>query len=423
VGLGSGAVEDVVAEPIHSCRICGGALRHTFADLGVSPLANSYLTEEDLARPEPTYPLHVYVCERCFLAQLPEVVTPEDIFGDYAYFSSFSDSWLEHARRYVELVSERLRLGEGSRVVEVASNDGYLLQYFLERGVTVLGIEPARNVAAVARERGIPTISEFLGREVGERVAAEHGRADLVIGNNVLAHVPDLHDFVGGLRQLVADDGAVTMEFPHLLRLIAERQFDTIYHEHFSYLSLVSVEPLFAEYGLELFDVEELRSHGGSLRIYASPTEAGRGRGERVAALRAREEEAGLTRIETYTAFDSEVREVKRELLRFLDEAKRSGQSVAAYGAAAKGTTLLNYCGVTSDLVEYVVDRSPHKQGRYLPGARLPIHAPDHVEETRPDYLLILPWNLQQEIVEQMSSIREWGGRFVVPIPSVTVVA
>jgi SAM-dependent methyltransferase len=379
------------------------------------------LEPEDLDRGEVFYPLHAYVCDVCFLVQLPAVATPESIFGDYAYFSSFSDSWLDHARSYVEQVVERFELGPKSKVVEVASNDGYLLQYFAPFGVEVLGVEPAANVAQAAIDRGIPSVVEFMGKAVGARLAREHGQADLVVGNNVLAHVPDVHDFVSGLRELVAEDGVITMEFPHVLRLVQERQFDTIYHEHFSYLSLIAVERLFREHGLELFDVEELPTHGGSLRIYASPLAAGRGRGERVAALREREETAGLAKLETYTAFGEAVREVKRELLTFLVEAARSGSTVVGYGAAAKGNTLLNYCGIRSDLVEYVVDRSPHKQDRFLPGTRIPIHGPDRIRETKPEYVLILPWNLREEIAEQMSFVREWGGRFVVPIPSVTV--
>ncbi|MEJ7791616.1 MAG: class I SAM-dependent methyltransferase [Gaiellaceae bacterium] len=421
MGFGQRPVEGVVSA--HACRLCGTPLSHTFADLGSSPLANSYLEPEDLDRGETFLPLHAYVCEVCFLVQLPAVATPEAIFGDYAYFSSYSDSWLEHARRYVEAAVDRFALGSGSRVVEVASNDGYLLQYFQPFDVQVLGVEPARNVAAVARERGIPTVSEFMGRDLGRRLAEEHGAADLVVGNNVLAHVPDLHDFVGGLRALLADAGVLTMEFPHLLRLVQERQFDTIYHEHYSYLSLVSVERLFGEHDLVLFDVEELPTHGGSLRVFASPSVAGRGRGERVVALREREEEVGLTQLETYRAFGESVRAVKRELLKFLIDAADQGASVVGYGAAAKGNTLLNYCGVRSDLVAYVVDRSPYKQGRFLPGTRIPIHDPERVRETRPDYVLILPWNLREEIAEQLSWIREWGGRFVVPIPSVAVLA
>jgi SAM-dependent methyltransferase len=421
MGVGERALEDLVAGgggAGPSCRLCGAALSHTFADLGVQPLANSYVDEAGLLEAETFLPLHVYVCAECFLVQLPEAATPEAIFGDYAYFSSYSDTWVEHARRYVEGVSKRLGLGPGSRVVEVASNDGYLLQHFLPRGVDVLGVEPARNVAEVARERGIPTVSEFMGRAVGERLAAEHGPANLVVGNNVLGHVPDVHDFVAGLRALVAGGATITMEFPHLLRLIEHREFDTIYHEHYSYLSLVAVERLFGEHGLVLYDVEELPTHGGSLRIYASPDGE---RGERVAALRDEEETAGLTRLETYAAFDEAVREVKRDLLEFLIGAKREGKSVAAYGAAAKGATLLNYCGVREDFVDYIVDRSPHKQNRYQPGTRIPIRAPEHVGETRPDYLLILPWNIRDEITEQMAWVREWGCRFVVPIPRVTV--
>ena len=405
------------------CRLCGAELKQVFADLGSSPLANSYLEPDELDRPEPVYPLLALVCGTCFLVQLPAVVSAESIFGEYAYFSSYSESWLEHARRYVETVAERLRLGPGSFVVEVASNDGYLLQFVQPLGIGVLGIEPARNVAAVARQRGIPTVEEFLGPEVGERVAREHGRADLVVANNVLAHTPDLHGFTSGLRALVADDGVLTLEFHHLLQLIERREFDTIYHEHFSYLSLGPVERLFAEHGLELFDVEELPTHGGSVRIYAAPVEAGGERSPRLGELREREEAAGLHRLETYAAFAEAVGKTKRGLLRFLEDVRAAGETVVAYGAAAKGSTLLNYCGIDTRLVQYVADRSPHKQGRYLPGSRLPIHAPEHVAETRPDYLLLLAWNLRDEIVDQMGWIREWGGRFVVPVPEVAVIA
>jgi SAM-dependent methyltransferase len=404
-----------------SCRLCGEELRHTFANLGASPLANAYPTQADLQRPETFFPLHARVCAACFLVQLPEVATPESIFGDYAYFSSYSDSWVEHARRLVESAVARFGLGSGSRVIEVASNDGYLLQFLPPFGVEVLGIEPARNVAAVANERGIPTLSRFLGRDVAAEVVAQHGHADLVIGNNVLAHVPDLHDFVAGLRTLVARDGAILMEFPHLLRLIEESQFDTIYHEHFSYLSLIAVERLFEQHGLTLFDVEEVPTHGGSLRIYAAPTDAGRGRGPAVADLRARETAAGLMELETYERFGDAITTVKLELLAFLVDNARAGRTTVAYGAAAKGNTMLNWCGVRSDLVPYVVDRSPHKQGRYLPGTHLPIREPERLRETRPDFVLILPWNLRDEIVEQMSWVREWGARFVVAVPELAV--
>ena len=405
-----------------ACRLCATPLRRTFADLGVSPLANSYLTEEELAAPETFYPLHAFVCETCLLVQLPESESPERIFRDYAYFSSVSDSWVDHARRYAETVADRLGLGAESLVVELASNDGYLLQHLIARGIPVLGVEPARNVAAAAVERGIPTIPEFFGTELALRLVGEGRRADLVIGNNVLAHVPPVHDFVEGISVLLKPEGATVLEFPHLLRLIEERQFDTIYHEHFSYFSLLVVERLFAEHELVVFDVEEQPTHGGSLRVFARhAADESKPLGPRVAEVRERERAAGLDRLETYDAFGEAVREVKRDLLSFLIDVRREGASVVAYGAAAKGNTLLNYCGVGSDLVDYVVDRSPHKQGLYLPGTRLAIHAPERVAETRPDYLLVLPWNLADEIAEQMAHVREWGCKLVVPVPSVRV--
>jgi SAM-dependent methyltransferase len=434
VGDGVAGVEGLVSAPETAappagpiaarsdCRLCGEPLRRTFADLGVSPLANAYVTEAELAGPETFFPLHAFVCEGCLLVQLPESESPEQIFRDYAYFSSVSESWVEHARRYADSVADRLGLGAESLVVELASNDGYLLQHLVARGVPVLGIEPARNVAAAAVERGIPTIAEFFGSELARRLVAEGRRADLVIGNNVLAHVPPVHDFVEGIRILLAPGGAAALEFPHLLRLIEERQFDTIYHEHFSYFSLLVVERLFAEHGLVVCDVEEQPTHGGSLRMFARHVEdESKPVESRVAELRERERAAGLERLETYDAFGEAVREVKRDLLSFLIEARRRGSSVVAYGAAAKGNTLLNYCGVGSDLVDYVVDRSPHKQGLYLPGTRLPIHPPERVAETRPDYLLVLPWNLVDEIAEQMAHVLEWGCQLVVPVPRVRV--
>jgi SAM-dependent methyltransferase len=361
------------------------------------------------------------VCESCLMVQLGTVVDQELVFSpEYAYFSSYSDSWVDHARRYVEMMVERFGYGGGSKVIEVASNDGYLLQFFVQRGIQVLGIEPTASTAAAAEELGVPSRVEFFSSELATRLVDEGNAADLVIGNNVLAHVPPVHDFVEGIRLVLKPGGVVTMEFPHLLRLIEGREFDTIYHEHYSYWSLLVVERLFREHGLALFDVEELPTHGGSLRIFAR--HAGeQATGDAVAALRQRERAAGLDRIETYEAFGEAVRAAKRDLLEFLIDAKRDGKSIAAYGAAAKGTTLLNYCGVRSDFVDYVVDRSTHKQGKYVPGVRLPIHAPEHVAETRPDYLLILPWNLAAEITEQMAHILEWGGRFVVPIPRVRI--
>lgn len=404
------------------CRFCGAPLREIFVDLGASPLANSYLEPEHLRRPEPFYPLCVYVCGECFLVQLPEEERPEAIFTDYAYFSSYSESWLRHARTYAEAMVDRFGFGPEHRVIEVASNDGYLLRWFRDQGVPVLGIEPARNVAEAAESAGIPTLVRFFGTQTARDLAAEGTRADLLVGNNVLAHVPDLNDFVEGLKILLAPRGVLTMEFPHLLRLMDEDQFDTIYHEHYSYFSFLAVRKVFASHGLTLFDVEELPTHGGSLRIYARHDEDGsKPAGERVADLLAREEAAGLTYLDTYRSFAERVESVKRGLLRFLIQAKEEGKSIAGYGAPAKGNTLLNYCGIRSDFLDYTVDLSPHKQGRYLPGTRVPIFAPDRIRETRPDYILILPWNLKEEIMAQMSDVRSWGGKFVVAIPEVRV--
>ncbi|HYO90239.1 MAG TPA: class I SAM-dependent methyltransferase [Pyrinomonadaceae bacterium] len=405
------------------CRFCGTPLKHTFADLGVSPLSNSYLTAEQLSRMEPFYPLHAYVCHRCFLVQLEEFESPQNIFHDYAYFSSYSESWLRHARSYTEQMTERFRLNDESRVIEIASNDGYLLQYFVERGVPSLGIEPAANVALVAEEKGVPTITEFFGSELAERLAAEGKHADLLLGNNVLAHVPALNDFVEGLKILLEARGVITMEFPHLLRLMQGNQFDTIYHEHFSYFSFLTVEEVFARHRLTLFDVEELETHGGSLRIYARHVEdESKPVTEGVRELKERELSAGTRRLETYLGFSNQVEETKRSLLSFLIEARREEKRIAAYGAPAKGNTLLNYCGIRTDFLDYAVDASPHKQGRFLPGTRIPIHHPDKLKETRPDYVLILPWNLREEIMAQSGYVREWGGRFVVPVPEARVV-
>jgi len=395
----------------------------TFCDLGLSPLSNSYLKPEQLARHEPFYPLHVWVCGKCFLVQLEEFEPPEHIFSDeYAYFSSYSDTWLEHSRRYVEEMSRRFALGAKSLVVEIASNDGYLLQYFVQRGVPVLGIEPAGNCARAAEQKGVRTRVAFFGTRLADDLALEGKRADLLLGNNVLAHVPNLNDFVQGLKLVLGPQGVVTMEFPHLLNLIEQNQFDTIYHEHFSYLSFLTVEKVFARHGLVLFDVAELPTHGGSLRIFARHAEdASKPVGPAVPALRAKEGRAGLDRLETYEAFDDKVKRTKRRLLEFLVKAKNEGKRIAGYGAPAKGNTLLNYCGVRADFLDFTVDRSPHKQGCFLPGTRLPIFHPDKLREVRPDYVLILPWNLKDEIVQQVGYIRDWGGRFVVPIPEVTV--
>jgi SAM-dependent methyltransferase len=412
-------VEDLVKL---ACRFCGAPLSQVFVDLGSSPLANSYLEPGDLDKAEAFYPLTVYVCGECLLVQLPEAERPDAIFSDYAYFSSFSESWLRHAEAYAAAMIERFGFGPGHQVIEIASNDGYLLRWFQERGVPVLGVEPAANVAAAAEAAGIPTLVKFFGADTAREMVAEGKRADLLVGNNVLAHVPDLNDFVAGLKILLGPSGVLTMEFPHLLRLMDEDQFDTIYHEHYSYFSFATVRRVFAAHGLTLFDVEELPTHGGSLRIYARHDEDGsKPVGERVAALLAREEAAGLGRLETYRSFGERVQRVKRGLLRFLIDSKEAGKSIAAYGAPAKGNTLLNYCGIRTDFLDYTVDRSPHKQGRYLPGVRIPIHGPDRLRETRPDYVLILPWNLKEEIVGQMADVRSWGGRFVVAIPEVRI--
>jgi len=404
------------------CRFCSSPLRTTFVDLGMSPLCQTHIAPHQLHEMEPFYPLHAYVCDQCFLVQLQEFVSPGEIFSEYAYFSSYSSSWVEHARRYADLVCERFALGAGSKVMEIASNDGYLLQHFVARGVPVLGIEPAANVARVAVEKGIPTTVQFFGTATAAAIAREHGRPDLLLGNNVLAHVPDLNDFVAGMKHLLASGGVITMEFPHLQRLMAENQFDTIYHEHFSYFSFLAVERVFAHHGLTLFDVEELPTHGGSLRIYARHAEdATKGVGERVTALRHREVAAGFATLEGYRGFEQKVRATKRRLLEFLIQARNEGKKVVGYGAPGKGNTLLNYCGIRTDFLDFTVDANPYKQGKFTPGTRIPILAPEAIVAARPDYVLILPWNLKEEISRQASYVREWGGRFVVPIPEVRV--
>lgn len=404
------------------CRFCHEELRHTFVDLGKTPLSNSYLAAADLQLAEPMYPLHAYVCAACYLVQLEEFETPENIFSDYAYFSSYSETWLKHAETYARKMVERFAYHAASLVVEVASNDGYLLQYFKAKGIPVLGIEPARNVAVIAEAKGIPTITKFFGEKTATELAQAGHRADLLLGNNVLAHVPDLNDFVEGLRILLRPTGVITMEFPHLLKLIEGNQFDTIYHEHFSYFSLTTVERVFAAHQLVLFDVEELPTHGGSLRIYARHVaDVSKPILPSVSELRKKEAEAGIATLALYHSFSANVLETKRKLLEFLDGAKREGKRIVGYGAPAKGNTLLNYCGIGVNYLDYTVDRSPHKQGRFLPGSRIPIAPPEKVKETKPNYLLILPWNLKDEIMGQMEGIREWGGKFVVPIPEVTV--
>ena len=404
------------------CRFCETPLEVTFLDLGMSPLANSNLTESQLNAVEMFFPLHVYVCKTCLLVQLEECSTPDNIFSDYDYFSSFSDSWLRHAQQYSEQVMKRFDLNASSQVIEIASNDGYLLKNFCGRGIPVLGIEPARNVADVARENGVATLVEFFGEKLAHDLTGKGTQADLLIGNNVLAHVPDLNDFVRGLKVLLKPKGVITMEFPHLMRLMADTQFDTIYHEHFSYFSFYTVQKIFAKHGLKVFDVEELSTHGGSLRIYCGhEQDVTKSIQPRVLELQHREEKEGFSQLEHYLSFVGRVTYVKRQLLLFLISAKEAGKTIAAYGAPAKGNTLLNYCGIRTDFIDYTVDRSPHKQGKFLPGTHIPIHEPDTIKKTKPDYLLILPWNLKDEIMEQMAFIRDWGGAFVVPIPEVVV--
>lgn len=405
-----------------NCRFCGTPLTQTFVDLGMSPLANSYVTPENLSSAEKFYPLHAYVCSNCHLVQLEEFESPAHIFGDYAYFSSFSDSWLKHCESYAEQAIENLSLDQDSNVVEIASNDGYLLQYFHREQIPVLGIEPAANVAEVAREKGINTRVCFFGEEEARKVVEEEAGADLLIANNVLAHVPDINDFVAGMKVILKPTGVITIEFPHLLNLINFNQFDTIYHEHFSYLSLLTVEKIMAKHGLRVFDVDQLKTHGGSLRIYACHQEDhSKEQTEKVTLVRQLELDKGLDQMSVYSEFSEQAKETKRKVLDFVIEAKRQSKKIVAYGAPAKGNTLLNYCGIRSDFIDFTVDRSTYKQGLYLPGTHIPIFAPEKVKEAKPDYLLILPWNLQDEIMSQMSFIKEWGGKFVVPIPQLEV--
>jgi SAM-dependent methyltransferase len=404
-----------------ACRFCGAPLRDVFADLGMSPLANDYLPAERVNAMEPFYPLRALVCARCFLVQLEQFQTPERIFSDYAYFSSYSSSWLEHSRRYAEQMIARLSLDGDSQVVEIASNDGYLLQFFAEREISVLGVEPAANVAEVAVAKGVPTVVEFFGEDVARRLA-EQSPADLLLGNNVLAHVPDLNDFVAGMKALLKPGGVITMEFPHLMRLIADNQWDTIYHEHFSYFSFLTVSAVFAAHGLRLFDVQELPTHGGSLRIFAAHADDA-GKPETAAAreLAERERAAGYESLETYSGYGRRVEQDKRQILRFLIDLKERGLRVVAYGAPAKGNTLLNYCGVGRDTIEYTCDLNPHKQGHFLPGSHIPIRSPDVLREDKPDVVLILPWNLKDEIVSQLDFVGEWGGRFAARTPELTL--
>lgn len=416
--------ESITGNSRPRCRFCNSELHQTVVDLGMSPLCESYLSAEQLNGMEPFYPLHVYVCGECYLVQLEEYVDPSEIFTEYAYFSSYADSWLRHAQTYTTQMIERFHLDQDSFVVEVASNDGYLLQYFVEQNIPVLGIEPAANVAKVAIEKGVPTLIEFFGREKAAELAADGKMADLIAGNNVLAQVTDINDFVGGIKRLLSPMGVVTIEFPHVMTLIEGNQFDTIYHEHFSYFSFYTAEKIFAAHGMRLFDVEELPTHGGSLRIYGCHVDdVSKTATERVHALRAKEDAAGIADFAYYKTFAERVKETKRKLLTFLIDARRQGKRVVGYGAPGKGNTLLNYCGIRTDFLDFTVDRNPYKQGKFLPGTHIPIYAPECIRQAQPDYVLILPWNFADEIMSQMAYIEEWGGKFVVPVPEVAVIS
>ncbi len=415
-------VKDRLTEQAPKCRFCGSGLRHTLVDLGMSPLCESFVSLDRLNQMEAFYPLHVRVCENCFLVQLEAYVSPEHIFREYAYFSSYADSWLTQCKAYTDLVVDRFDLNEHSQVIELASNDGYLLQYFVEKNIPALGVEPATNIAKVAIAKGIPTLNEFFGQECARKLVGQGMQADLIAANNVLAHVPDLNDFVAGIKILLKPQGVFTGEIQHLMKLMAENQFDTIYHEHFCYHTFTTLEKIFAAHGMNLFDVEELPTHGGSLRIYACHSDdRSQPVSDRAIEVRKREQAAGFASIERYTNFEEQVRETKRKILDFLIAAKRAGKTVVGYGAPGKGNTLLNYCGIRTDFLDYTVDRNPYKHGKFLPGTHIPIYPPSKIQETKPDYVLILPWNFKDEIVEQMSFIRDWGGQFVVPIPELTV--
>jgi 2-polyprenyl-3-methyl-5-hydroxy-6-metoxy-1,4-benzoquinol methylase len=406
------------------CRFCQSPLEHSFCDLGMTPLSNSYLPKDQLEKGEIFYPLHAYVCSKCFLVQVKEYELPQNIFNDYAYFSSFSDSWLKHCKSYVEQIIDRLKLDASKQVIEIASNDGYLLQYFKERDIPVIGIEPAANVAKAAVAKSIPTLVEFFGSRIAEELKEKNVQADLLIGNNVLAHVPDLNDFVQGLKILLKPHGVITMEFPHLLRLVERNQFDTIYHEHFSYFSLLVVDQIFHAQGLKIFDVEELKTHGGSLRIYAGHIEdKEKTISEKVVSIKEQERQLQFDDLRGYKQFSIGVQQLKSDLLSFFLDCKKRGKKIVGYGAPAKGNTLLNFCGIRSEFLDYTVDRSPHKQGRFLPGTHIPIYPVEMISQRKPDYLFILPWNLKEEIIQQMACIREWGGKFVVPIPQLEILS
>ena len=416
------SVKNENARPAAICRFCQTPLQHTFIDLGMSPLCENFVKPAELNKMEPFYPLHVYVCSKCFLVQLEEYVSPAEIYKDYTYFSSFSDSWLSHVKEYTDTVVDRFKITANSLVTELASNDGYLLQYFLSKHIPVLGIEPAMNAAEIAIQKGIRTEVKFFGNATVHAIIETYGKTDLLIGNNVLAHVPDINDFVSAMKLFLKEEGLITMEFPHLLKLIEGNQFDTIYHEHFSYLSFTVVEAIFRHHGLEIFDVEEIPTHGGSLRIYAKHMENLSKRvSSGVALLRGREHHAGMISLNYYIDFKERVEETKWKILEFLITAKREGKTVVGYGAPGKGNTLLNYCGIRTDFIDYTVDRNPHKHYSYLPGTLIPILHPDRIRETKPDYIFILPWNLKNEIMDNLAYIGDWGGQFVVPIPEIKV--
>lgn len=421
-------LENVVKSQVNpssqSCRFCNTKLEHTFVDLGMSPLCQTQIKPGDLNKMEAFYPLHVYVCHECFLVQLEQYVARDDIFSnEYPYFSSFSVSWVEHARKYVEMISQKLALTAGSFVSEIASNDGYLLQHFVGKKIPCLGIEPAANCAAEAEKKGVKSETKFFGLDTAKEIAEKYGKVDLLLGNNVLAHVPDINDFVSGMKIFLKANGVITMEFPHLLNLIRQNQFDTIYHEHFSYLSLSTAARIFTFHGLRVFDVDVISTHGGSIRIYACHTEnKGLQISDRVSELLKMEKAEGLAGIDRYNQFDEKVKETKRNILEFLIREKRNGKKIVGYGAPGKGNTLLNYCGIRQDFLDYTVDMSPHKYGTYTPGTRIPIYHPDMLAETKPDYIFILPWNLKNEITEQHNYVREWGGKFVIPIPEIEII-
>lgn len=408
---------------MYECRFCKNTLEHIFIDLGTMPSANSYLKQEQLEVKESLYPLVVYVCKNCLLVQLPEIKTPIELFTDYAYFSSYSDSWLEHAKNYVDMMVHRFNLNENHHIIEIASNDGYLLQYFKEKNILVTGIEPAKNVSKIAKEKGIKTIEEFFDNKLAKKLVDQKIQGDIILGNNVLAHVPEINEFIRGLKTLLKPSGIITMEFPHLLQLMTKNQFDTIYHEHFSYFSFHVVNKIFKSQKLSIFDVEEIPTHGGSLRIFVKHLENNKINIENsINMLIKKEKENGLLEIEKYLEFKNKVLQIKKDLNKFLENAKKENKKVICYGAPAKGNTLLNFCDINSNLIEFVVDKNPFKQGLFLPGTHIPIKSPDKIRDVKPDYLLILPWNLQQEVMKQTKFIRAWGGKYVIPIPKVMII-